>query len=233
MIKALQFFGLLLLASNAFGGEVEDILKKMRAEFSEAKRIEYTSTYELFKGHKSAEVNLSYTGFLCRNGKEVYQKINNTEFIYGSDFFLKINHNEQALVLGLAQDNINQEIDMATLFEHCVKKTAVDKGSYYAITLEYKYGSPTPFGVVKMRIDKNSYHLLQLDLYYRNSQDFSTVQGKRDMAQPHLRIKFGEIKVGGTPKDELFEYSNYIETKKNMLHPTGECKGYTLIDNRI
>lgn len=233
MMKSIQFFCVLFIASYSFGGQVEDIIKKMRSNFLEVKALEYSSTYELFKGHKSTSVHTSYQGYFYRDEKHVYQKIKNTEFVYGSDFFLKISHDQKALSLDLAQENINREIDLSTIFNFCIEKTAVEKEKYYSITLKYKHGSPTPFGVVKMRIDKKSFQILQLDLYYRNSQNFSDSFRQTDMAQPHLRILFGEIKMVEKPRKELFEYSNYIGKKADMLYPTGECKGYELIDNRI
>ena len=233
MKKAIQLLVILFVSSQAFGGQIEDIILKMQTSFSKAKNLEYTSAYELFKGHKSEEIYSSYKGYLCRNEKQVYQKIKNTEFIYGEDYFLKISHDERAVALDLAQKNVNQEINLSTVFEFCTEKEVVEKNDYFAITLIYKYGAPTPFGVVKMRIDKKTYQPLQLDLYYRSSQNFSDKLGMSDMAQPHLRIRFGEMKTPEKMNQQLFSFSNYIETKKNILSPTGSCKGYELIDNRI
>ena len=232
-MRTLLLFTLLFTFSNAFAGEVEDLIKKMQAGFSQAKTLEYTCVYELFKGHKGTEIHSAYNGYVCRMDKMVYQKIKNTEFVYGSDYFLKISHEEKALSLDFAQNNIIREVDMSTIFEHCEEKEVKILDNYFAITLKYKYGSPSPFRVVKMRMDKKTFQLLQLDLYYTNSQDFSSTPGRPEMAQPHLRIRFSTMKTGLEVKKELFEFSKYIETKNQMLIPAGSCKGYELIDNRI
>lgn len=229
----LLLFVLLFSFNHAFAGEVEDLIKKMQARFSQAKTLEYTCAYELFRGHKGTEIHSAYDGYVCRNDKQVYQKIKNTEFVYGTDFFLKISHEEKALSLDLAQTNIVREVDMSTIFEYCEEKNVDAQDTYYTVTLKYKYASPSPFRVVKMRIDKKTFQLTQLDLYYTNSQNFSTIPGRSDMAQPHLRIRFSTMKTELEVKKELFEFSKYIETKNQMLIPAGNCKGYELIDNRI
>lgn len=233
MQRIIFFCFLILATTGVHAGEVETIVARMKEASLKAETMEYRSTYELFKGHSSTEAYSSYSGYLYRSGKRVYQKIHQTEFVYGTDFFLQISHSESAVVLGVAQKNYQREIDLNQIYTHCNKKELKESDEYYLITLYYENGAETPFSIVKLKIAKKNYVLAQLDLYYRKSQDFSSDSKTVDYDRAHLRIKFNDIQLNGKAHNELLEFSRYMITKNNMLYPTGSCKGYELIDNRI
>ena len=46
----------LLFATGAMSQHVDDILNRLREKYQQVERIEYTTVYELFKGHKSPEI---------------------------------------------------------------------------------------------------------------------------------------------------------------------------------
>lgn len=212
---------------------VDELIHKMASNYEGASQLEYTSSYELFKGYSSTEVYSSYNGYVYRNKGQVYQKIDETEFVYGTDYFLKIGNKEKVMLLDLAQKNINLEVDTDEVLKNCSQKNMEDKGEYYLVTLVYKPMIDLPFSTVKMRIHKTKFQLLQLDLYYRGARDFSTVFGKKDEAKPHLRIKFRNITMSPKDRSELFQISRYISNTNNRLSPAGKCNGYELVDHRV
>ena len=168
-----------------------------------------------------------------RNKTNVYQKIDQTEFVYASDFFLQINHEEQAAVLALSQRSVNLDVDMNTALKECSNIEMKTEDDYYAITLFIKNTSSLPFSIVKLRVDKKKYYLERLDLYYSAEQDFSEDAKKVDMAQPHMRISFKEPKMNPKEKKTYFLLSTYIKTVDKKLIPTGSIEGYSFIDNRV
>lgn len=217
---------------KATASDAKDVILKMQAVYGKDVRMEYNATYELFKGHKSNTVENTYKGYVYRDKSSTYQKINETEFVYASDYFLKVNHEQKAMVLERAQKNINLDIDLDKSLKECSNVSMELVGNYYQVTLIFKPGSSSPFSVVKLRIDQKSYHLLQLDLYYTAQIDFSEDSRKPDYNQSHLKIKFTDIKINPKAKSQLFSLASYVKTSNNLMSPTGKCEGYQLTDNR-
>lgn len=232
-MKGICLLILLFLSQQVFALEAKDVIAKMQKVYNKEAHLEYDCTYELFKGHKSIAVETSYKGFVYRNKTNIYQKIDQTEFVYAPDFFMQINHEEEAVVLGLAQRSVNLDVDMNTALKECSKLEIEIKDGYYSITMVIKNNSSLPFSVVKMRIDKTKYFLEQLDLYYSSAQDFSEDSNTKDEAQPHLRISFKEPKFNPKAKNSIFTLATYFNIENKRLIPTGTVAGYLLIDNRI
>lgn len=232
-MKTISILFCLLFSFASQAIEVEELIRQVKETYQKAPKIEYTSKYELFKGHYSEQVHTSYDGYIYRDGKQVYQKIKQTEFIYGADFFLQINHEEKAIALDLAQQNISREVELDEVLKNCKEQKVEEKETYYLVTLVYNAIAETPFSSVKIKIDKRSKHLLQLDLYYTINQDFSTDFKSPDLAQPHLRISLSNINMHPKKKEELLAFSSYLKTTDNLLKPTAQCNGYELIDNRL
>ncbi|NRA12677.1 MAG: hypothetical protein HRT57_12040 [Crocinitomicaceae bacterium] len=232
-MKVFSLFLITLCSFSVSSMNVEELLSKVKENYTNATKIEYNTTYELYKGHKSQSVHTSYEGYLYRNGNKVYQKIDKTEMINGADFSLKISHHERNMALNMAQDVSNMEVDLNVILKDCKSKTVEDKGSFYRIKLVYSSTSSTPLSVLYFRIDKKKFTVLQIDMYYGTNQDFSTSRSATDYAQPHLKIKFKDITTNPSDKKELFMFSKYITTTDSLLSPSGNCKGYELIDNRV
>lgn len=223
----------LTFSGFSFSITPEEVIEKMQKVQNASKQLSFSSTFELFKGHKSTEVHSSYTGEFYRNEEGTYQKIKNTEFIYGNDYFLQVSHGEKAMVLGRAQENINQQVDVSELLKSTKELKLNEESGTYEVVILYDTDKPTVFSVVKCKINTKTFHLEQIDLYYRMAQDFSTSFGKKDMHSPHLRIKMKNIKSDDSiERPELLKLSTYITKKNKVLIPTGSCSGYELIDNR-
>lgn len=224
----------LLFATGAMSQHVDDILNRLREKYQQVERIEYTTVYELFKGHKSPEIVSSYSGYVYRDKKQMYQKIHSTEFVYGSDYFIKTNSDEKAIVLDKKQQLLGLEIDLDAVLKECREKKLKNEGDdHYTIVLALKAESQVPLSMVKLQVDKKNYTLKQLDLYYSTNEDFSADFRKTDLHQPHLRIRFQQVVLNPNKKDELFVFSRYLQTVRGTHSPTDRYKGYKLIDNRI
>ena len=232
-MKAISILLCFLFSFTAQAIEVEELIQAIKTNYALTKKLEYFSTYELYKGHRSEKVHSTYQGYVYRNEKQVYQKINNTELIYGNDFFLKINHKEKAIALDLAQININREVDLEEVLKNCESKTIEEKEDHYQIRLDYNTIASSPFSSVEIRIDEKTKNLIQMDLYYATMQDFSTHFQAPDLAQAHLKISFHKWNKHPKEDKSLFEFENYMATTNSMLSPTGKYKGYELVDNRL
>jgi hypothetical protein len=232
-MKAVFFLLVLSVSSFSFSMNVKELIGKMQKLYNEKSHIEYSCTYELFKDHKSDVVTESYKGFFYRNNSKVYQKIDETEFIYADDFFLQISNSEKLMALSGPQKLINTTVDLDLALKNCSKTQLEEKDGYYAVTLIIKSDADLPFSVVKMRIDKKKYFLERLDVYYSNMSDFSEEFNKGDKQQPHLKITFNEPKLN--PKQQnYFELDRYFSRNSSGVMKLQEkYSGYKLIDNRL
>lgn len=232
-MKLVSSIILVLYSLSAHAISAEELLEKVNKKYANITKIEYNTVYELYKGYKSTTVHSSYEGYLYRDGSKVYQKIDGTEIINGSDFSLKISHQEKAMALGLSAPYQQNDVDLSNALKNCKEKKVEDKGSYYRLKLVYNAISAAPVSVLYLRVNKEDFSLLQVDVYYSTEQDFSTTAGTTDYAKPHLKIRYKNITSTPQDKSYLFELSRYLKSSNNLLSPTGECEGYYLIDNRV
>jgi hypothetical protein len=232
-MKAAIFLSALLVSFGASAMSVKELIGKMQKIYNDKSHMEYHCTYELFKDHKSTVVVESYPGFFYRDNAKVYQKIDETEFIYASDFFLQISNSEKLMGLSQPQKLINTPVDLDLALKNCSKTELEEKDGYYAITLIIKNSSDLPFSVVKMRIDKKKYFLERLDIYYSDMIDFSQEYTKKDEQRPHLKITFNEPKLNPKQK-KYFELEYYFSlSNSGIMKPLEKYSDYTLIDNRL
>lgn len=224
---------ILLFSGNCFSMTAEEVLSRLKNNYSNVSRIEYKTVYELFKTHSSSEIVSSYNGYVYREGNLMYQKIHNTEFVYGADFSLKINSDEKAMQLSRRQQTLDLELNLDETLQHCKEKSVKEMDGYYSVTLTLKPTSAVPLSVMKLRVDKKDFRLLQLDLYYSVHQDFSTDYRVQDLQRPHLRIRFTKITFSPSDNKSLFKLERYIEKRRNYLYPAADYKDYTLTDLRI
>jgi hypothetical protein len=223
---------LLLGVRQVFAQNVKEVVAQMQQVYTQAESIEYKSKYELFKGAGSQPVSM-YEGYVYRKGKSLYQKIDHSEYIYGADFFLKIDHEEELLELENAQQILATAIDLESALKACSTAEISEEGASYVVRLSYNPGTQLPFSSVVIRIAKKSYMLLELDLYYAAAQDFSATIRQQELDFAHLRITFSELQLHPKPQDALLALSSYIETSAGAQVPKVPFATYELKDNRL
>jgi|SRR5690554_602033 len=220
------FFSILANAND-----VETVLRKMHSVYN-TNDISFKSTYTLFKGHFETKVHSSYKGYVYKKGTNVYQKINNTEFVYGVNYSLKINNDEKAMVLSGAQNAVFTNVDLKQVMKECKSSKIVEENGAFLITFYMNPFSEIPCTFITVKIDKSNYTLLGLDLYFSSYEDFSEDYESRLLVQPHLRISFNDIKLKPSIDNSLFDFSSYLTDKKSMLTASGKYSGYTVLDYR-
>lgn len=232
-MKAGFFLLAILVSSASFSMNVKELIGKMQKIYNDKSHMEYNCTYELFKDHKSELVEESYKGFFYRNNSKLYQKIDETEFIYADDFFIQISNSEKLVAISQPQKLMSTAVDLDLALKNCSKTEVEEKEGYYAVTLIIKNSSDLPFSVVKLRIDKKKYFLERLDIYYSDMSDFSEEYNKKDQQRPHLKIIFNEPKLN--PKQQnYFELDHYFsKNSSGIMKLVEKYAGYNLIDNRL
>lgn len=222
----------LLLAPAAFSMDAKEVISHMQETYAKAERLEYTCTYELFKGHEGEDLSTSYSGRFYKEGSEQYQKIGPSEYVYGRDFFLAINHEEKELMLRKAQKAAKPDMDLQGILASCSSTNVKEEGKNYRIELVFGPTSAAGFSSVVLLISRSDYQLHQIDLYYAGQQDFAEDDRPEDLHQPHLRIAFSAFDLKPKRHPELLDLSTYSETTNGTPVPKAFYAGYTLTDNR-
>ncbi len=221
-----------ILPFSLLSQDAKTIISKMHSTYS-GNIYSYNVKYKLYKGHSTKEVHSIQSGQVLVNGTNYYQKVDQTEFINGNGFFLKISNEEQAMVLETEKKSDLLPVNIDEALKECSKQEVFDKEGYYVILLHIKESSQIPCTKVRLAVKKSDYTLRSLDMYFVYQQDFSTSYNSQDLQQPHLRLEFNEISFGGTPEKGVFELKSYLNTVNNILSPRGKYSGFELYDNRI
>jgi hypothetical protein len=231
MAKIGCFLFVIFYGSSSFSLTVNEVLTKVQSVYSKNTAFEYKSVYQLYKG-SSTVVASTYEGYLFKNKTSIYQKIGPTEFIYGTNFFLKINHEEKSVLIDKGQNLVHSIVDLNVALKECSESKIESKDDYYSISLVLKKSSIVECSLIILRVSKKDFHLMQLDLFYAVQQDFSTNSKSTDLHFPHLKIKFENFNLKPKASAKLVEYSSYIQKMNDLLTPIGTCKGYSIIDQR-
>ena len=214
-----------LLATTA--QTVKEVLNKVNIEYSSVKPLQFETKYNLYRNKETKQVFETYSGVFKKNEKsEIYQKIDQTEFIWNKSYCLKVVHADQIMVLSLSQPVATGEVDMKQLLDYCTIKGFVDKKSYWELTLESKPLSGLSYSKIVIHIGKN--YFIQKQLFYYNTEiNFSTDYRKQDIDLPVLEIiysNFNRNKMEST----YFDVSKYIVVSKNRIKVTNKFFSYTL-----
>ncbi len=223
----------LLFGLQAFCLDGKELIQKMQSFYRSNERIEYTTRYQLFKGHRSTNVETQYEGYNFKDGSNFYQRIKQTEFVYGKEFFLRINSEDQTLEYDHALPFWSNGADFEKAMNECREVKVEESENTYTVILLFKITSQSDFSVMRIKMDKTDYHLVQLDFYYSARQDFSTERTVKDLHQPHLRILFENLRTDVEKKDKLFRISSYLAETGHFLKPVGKYSEFELIDNRL
>lgn len=209
----------------------KEVLQKMAAVYEKSSNYEVKQRYELFKGEKGSKVEYSYDGIFRKNKGNVYQKIDQTEFIVTNDFCLKISHSENIVELSKGDVYNNKDFDFEKTLKECKEVKLEETEKNYYLTLHLKQSSQVPYTRIELKINKSNFHLIQLDLYYWHQEDFSEDVKKKDMHTPHMRVYYLEFNRNKIPS-EIFEFTHYFEKKGHFIKLKGELEKYELIDQR-
>lgn len=229
----LLFLLLFFSAASVYGMDAKEILKKMGQVYEKNSTYEFYMRYDLFKGEKGTKVETTYNGYFVKNKVNIYQKIDQTEFVVTPSFCVKISHSEKIVELMQGEEYKNQDIDFEKTIKECKEIKLEEKDKNYLITLILKANSQVPFSYVKVLVNKTNYHLVQLDMYYWQLEDFSKNPNKKDLQKPHVRVTYSKFSKKPAVKSTVFLFENYFKTVKNMLSPVGVIQSYELIDNRV
>lgn len=226
---------LLLLIFLGFNSKAQDksqsleILKKAGETYK-------TGNYGLLLNYTlktyNEKVIESYKGVSLRNGNNFYSKIGETEFIQEGTKFLKINHDEKAILYAISNESPSQPIlefnDLVEMFD---KVDLLDKGNYFIIKLIAQKPTQLPYHSVSIYINKAEFTIFKEILELAVDVPVRTNTGKESYQPAYIELTIKEqpqlIKNFDHNK---FLINNYIQTVNKDATPIASLKNYQFID---
>lgn len=230
-MKRLLIIAVICFSTFSYSQSVDEVLKKVAQEYSDTKPLQFNTKYNLYKNSSQKKVFESYVGQFKKNEKnEVYQKIDQTEFIWNKNICLKVVHPDKLINITISQPLEMKSFDIASLKEWCDVKSFVDRKSYWELTLTTKAFSSLPYSKIIIHIGKN-YFIQKQWFHYNMAIDFSADYRSQNLDYPVLEIIYSNF----TRKNELttfFNVNKFIEEKNKVIKASKEYQSYIIEDHR-
>jgi len=234
-MKDIIYILFFLSSTVLFSQSLDEVLKKVEDKYSTQGNFKVGMRYKLFKGATSDVIVEEYKGLLIIKDKSMYTKINNTEMISTKAFYIKVNHDEKAMIYDLTsnENSIEQQINLELLLDLFDKGKIKDNGAEWECELVAKMFSQVPYSKVILVIKKEDYSLSKQIFYYSSLIDFSKKRGTEDFDIARLEIEYNNILKVSSLDDPFFNKNNYVKVINNKIIPIGKYKSYEIINTKL
>jgi hypothetical protein len=231
-----SFFSLffLFVLSCSYGQQDKtttiDILKKATEAYNKQDYVSYTSKYALYLDYTSKKVHEQYNGIILKKNKVNYFKIKNTEFVSFSDYGLKINHDEKAMILEkAAQGNVpDSPMSLTNFMKGFNSKSTTNKDFFICeLTPSGKF-SQSAFRKVILYIRKKDYSIAKEFLFFVENMETKNAKGKTVYTAPRLEIIFSPRVKNEKVDNQLVKKANYFSEKGNTIVLSKRLSAYKL-----
>lgn len=222
---------LLVTAIGSYAQNAEDILKKVNDLYGSESSLQYQMRYNLYKNTSSKQVYESYQGVFKKNkNNQIYQKIDQTEFIWNNQTCLTVFNPEKTMVISLCAKISTDSFDLKTLSEYCKVTGITDKKTHWELELTSTPFSGLSYSKMILTIGKDYY--IKRQLFYLNSMvDFSQELHKSDLHLPVLEI-IHSGRSTQAPDEKFFDFKRYFTQTSQGFKPSTAYVGYEIEDQR-
>ncbi len=211
---------------------IEEVFQKVKETYESKSKYAFNVKYELFKDHQTIEVTEFYTGKVIKDQGELYSKIKNTEFIQLNEAYLKINHDEKAMLYTeqALNEQTHQLVDLTAFLSYFEKTSVSLNKDIYICELTSKNISLLPYSKVVTYINADDFTIKKQLLYLLNPSVFKESNGKSVTSNPRLEITFSNFNSQNINSANTFSLLKYISISNNEIKPSNNLKAYQLIN---
>lgn len=206
--------------------------KMMLQAYNNLDGKEVATTYYLYDTHNSQKHSEITSAIVARKGRNVYQKIDNIEYIVDEQHMVMIDHSDRVIIFDRVVKDFNPitpNIDMSYLghYVSSEKKLFDSKG-------ERKYSIVFTEGEVEKleaTFYTNTMLLKEVTIFYAEKDDVDD-ENKPIRVKQKMKITFNQPLSIKNKLSTIFDnqFFNFVGKKISLKHKY--CK-YELIDNRI
>jgi len=232
------FLGVLLLSSNVFVLNAQDLdsfkesLIKSSSYYKVKNDYVLEVDYSFYKDKNQSIPDEIMQGSMVRKGSDFYYKVDQTEFIFTQGDFVKVNHQEKALLYTRSSSTPSQVSDplqIEGLVNICKDVTQIKDGDLEIFDLSFHPQLGIPYKRVRIILDSTSHAILEQEIYFFEGRAYPWHKlGDKISATPgKIVIKLKETSMSAD--NSLFKISNYIN-KGAKVSLSEKLKGYTLFN---
>ncbi|WP_428741574.1 hypothetical protein [Tenacibaculum sp.] len=230
-ITVLLFFASFssIIAQN----NVKNVLELYKSRVEKDKEYQVNLTYKIYKGHSETLAYEVQKGTFYKKLNNSYTNLSNVEIINTANTYLKINHDEKAILIDNGVEKPEDlHLGLEELFKYLDAKIIEEDSKIWKIKLTPK-GSITqlPFNQLIIELDKRTYRLKRQLFYYLAKMNFSDDLRKSDEANVKLEVLFDGYKTSNLEAlNKVFTIERYIKKEKEAYKPLGAIRQYEVVN---
>ncbi|WP_299254018.1 hypothetical protein [uncultured Aquimarina sp.] len=208
------------------------IIQKVKDAYEKQSQYNVNVDYTLYDGYEGSSVLESYAGVMVRNNENFYSKIHHTESLQTEKHYVRINHDEKAVMFGMmkAKDKKMAGLNLEILFQNFDSAIIKEKGSVYKIEMMAPPVSQSPYGKAFLIINKNDYSIKKQTLFFSSKIPVKNPNGGERLTNPRLEVVFTNFSLNNDLYTGKFDISLYVLISKTGNRISPELKNYQFID---
>ncbi|MEP2936729.1 MAG: hypothetical protein ABJM06_10000 [Gilvibacter sp.] len=201
--------------SFSWGQELEavtEILSKVEARYSNSDQYTMEVLYQYFEPSQGEKAVETMEGLIIKDGSNYYSKIHNTETVFINTDYIKINHDEKAVLYGLMDmEQRPSPVELSKLSAYFTSAEVFQKGDIARFELLFKESNMVPYRKMALTVNLKTYEILKQELFLIAGQQMPG--GQNPLARTSdgiVSVSFKEIPF--SKKDsKRFLISDYIQ----------------------
>lgn len=236
-MKHFFIFIQILFVFSAAAQKTQDDTERFKELFSKTENY-YKNTeayslevlYQFFEDGKHLEATETMSGAISKKGDNYYSKIGPTETIFLEDSYLKINHDEKAVLYSKTQDKKGATpVEVTSMLGFFEEIQIMEKNGNYVCDLSFKKIDIMPYKKMVIVIDADTYAIKKQELYMHAGKSYpGMTAGNQKTVAGKMVITFSAM----TKKEGVsshFKKSNYL-IEGNELTLSNNLASYKLYD---
>ena len=207
----------------------QTLMAKTEAYYQEREHYTYDVSYAFYNEGTAIPAE-ELTGKVHKNGKHYYSKIGNTEFLYAAHEFVKVNHDEQAILYSSIEETQNfTPVQLNGLMGHFERIKTIKKGNEIRCEITFKKNPSMPYSGMSLVLDAKTHALKKQELFLLEGKVYPW------MSSGLKRTEAGKIAISFREKEtekQGIKISNYID-KSSGIALTQQFNNYKLYNTTL
>jgi len=145
---------------------VTEILSKVEARYFSSETYNLEVLYEYFEPSKGDLSIETMTGQIIKDGSNYYSRIQNTESLFIDSDYLKISHDEKAVLYGsIGQGERPSPVELSKLAEYFSSAQVFQDGDIASFELMFKESQMIPYSKMVLKVNLKTFAILKQELY--------------------------------------------------------------------
>ncbi|MFT7900106.1 MULTISPECIES: hypothetical protein [Flavobacteriaceae] len=213
--------------------KVKVILNSYKKTVEKDKEYQVNLTYKIYKGYSETLPYEVQEGVFYKKMNNSYTSLSNVEIINTENTYLKINHNEKAILIANGVKKPQElHLNLDELFKYLEAEIIKENPKFWTIKFTPR-GEITqlPFSKLIIELNKKTFRVKRQLFYYLNKMNFSENLRETDEANVKLEVLFKNYKTSHFKKlIGVFDIKKYIKKEKGIYKPKGAIGGYEVVN---